>query len=101
LVFKLMLKISVKQSRAVCSKRIMAPVALDVGDAAALALVAPDKVAPDKVAPDKVAPDKVDALASVDPDKVDPDKVDLDKVGPVLAGEVRAIVEVQQVVVVA
>ena len=91
-----MLKISVKQSRAVCSKRIMAPVALDVGDAAALALVAPDKVAPDKV-----APDKVDALASVDPDKVDPDKVDLDKVGPVLAGEVRAIVEVQQVVVVA
>ena len=91
-----MLKISVKQSRAVCSKRIMAPVALDVGDAAALALVAPDKV----------DPDKVDALASVDPDKVDPDKVDpdkvdLDKVGPVLAGEVRAIVEVQQVVVVA
>ena len=78
-----MLKISVKQSRAVYSKRTMAPVALD-----AVAFEVPDREAPDKEA---------DALASVGPDKVDPDKADaLASVGPGLADVVRAIVEVQQ-----
>ena len=78
-----MLKISVKQSRAVCSKRTMAPVALD-----AVAFEAPDREAQDREA---------DALASVGPDKVDPDKADaLASVGPGLADVVRAIVEVQQ-----
>ena len=83
-----MLKISVKQSRAVCSKRTMAPVALD-----AVAFEAPDREAQDREAQDKEA----DALASVGPDKVDPDKADaLASVGPGLADVVRAIVEVQQ-----
>ena len=72
-----MLKISVKQSHAVCSKRTMGPVALD-----AVAFEAPDREAPDREAPDREAPDKeADALASV---------------GPGLADVVRAIVEVQQ-----
>ena len=66
-----MLKISVKQSHAVCSKRTRAPVALDVEGGVALALVAPDKVGPDKVAPDKVGRGK-GALDRVDLDnKVD------------------------------
>ena len=79
-----MLKISVKQSRAVCSKKTMAPVALD---AVAVAFEAPDREAPDR---------EVDALASVGPDKVGPDKAAPDKVGPGLADVVRVIVEVQQ-----
>ena len=59
-----MLKISVKQSHAVCSKRTMAPVALDVEGVVALALVAPDKVGPDKAGRGKVDLDnKVDAQA--------------------------------------
>ncbi len=76
-----MLKSSEKRNYAVCSKMIMAPAALGVEDAAAQALVDPGKV---------------DAPASVVPDKVVPDKV-----VPVLAGVVRAVVEVQQEVVVA
>tara|TARA_Y100000385_G_scaffold255766_1_gene281618 strand:+ start:2184 stop:2429 length:246 start_codon:yes stop_codon:yes gene_type:complete len=81
-----MLKSSEKRNHAVCSKMTMAPVALGVEDAAAQALVDPGKV---------------DAPASVVPDKVVPDKVAPDKVAPVLAGVVRAVVEVQQEVVVA
>ena len=83
-----MLKISVKQSHEVCSKRTMAPVALDVGGEVDLALEAPDREAPDR---------EVDAQASVGQDKVGQDKVDaLATVAPVLAGVGRATVEVQQ-----
>ena len=95
-----MLKISEKRNQAVCSKMTMALVALGVEVAVAQALVDPDKVDPDKVDPDNEDPDNEDP-DKVDPDNEDPASVDPDKVAPVLAGVVRAAVEVQQEVVVA